>query len=63
MSEGLQAEVLMQVAVELSVPSVGLSPSLQTLQAAVDTSVRQVSCLPAPLLMRLQVMRSQLEPD
>ena len=37
----------MQVAVELSVPSVGLTPSLQTLQAAVDTSVQKVPCLPA----------------
>ena len=37
----------MQVAVELSVPSVGLSPSLQTLQTAVDTSVQKVPCLPA----------------
>ena len=34
----------MQVAVELSVPSVGLSPSLQTLQVAVDASVQQVTC-------------------
>ena len=41
----LQATVLMQVAVELSVPSVGLSPSLQTLQVVVDASVRKVPCL------------------
>ena len=37
----------MQVSVELSVPSVGLSPSLQTLQAAVNASVQKVPCLPA----------------
>ena len=40
----LQAALLMQVAVELSVPSVGLSPSLQTLQVAVDASAQQVTC-------------------
>ena len=48
-----QAVVLMQVAVELSVPSVGLSPSLQTLQVAVNASVQQVTCKTAFLTVML----------
>lgn len=33
---------LFQVDVELSVPSVGLSPSPETIQAAIDTAAKQV---------------------
>ena len=50
----------MQVSVELSVPSVGLSPSLQTLQAAVNASVQKVPCLPAFLTQDALSARLQL---